>query len=359
MSFTFHVVAVPHSQTTKAYSTCAFNSKVRKFCDMMKSLGHTVYLYAGEENEADCDELITCITKEELHEFVGVDGPEDILKAPFDWTMPHWQVHNHRAIKGIRERASKEDFICLMGGLCQKPIADAFPEMISCEFGIGYPGSFSKFRVFETYAWMHMTYGHEQGLPAARGNFYDRVIPSYFEPKDFPVAKEKDDNYLFIGRLTELKGYQVAVDVTRELGKTLIMAGQGEPPNEPHIDYRGIVGPEERGKLMSRAIAGFVPTLYVEPFGSVAPETMMCGTGVLTTDWGAFPELVDHGVTGFRCRTFQEFLDAAEKAPELDSKKIRRTAMKRWSMDVVRHQYQAYFEDLATLWKDGWYTRRA
>jgi hypothetical protein len=35
---------------------------------MMKSLGHTVYLYASEDNEAPVDELITCITKEQQQE---------------------------------------------------------------------------------------------------------------------------------------------------------------------------------------------------------------------------------------------------------------------------------------------------
>ena len=64
----FHVVSLPHTQTTSAYVHCAYTEKVRKLCNMMKSLGHTVYLYASEENEAECDELITCITKEELNQ---------------------------------------------------------------------------------------------------------------------------------------------------------------------------------------------------------------------------------------------------------------------------------------------------
>ena len=58
----FHVVGLPHTQTTKEYVNCAFTEKVRRFCLMMKDLGHEVYLYAGEENEAPCDELITCIS---------------------------------------------------------------------------------------------------------------------------------------------------------------------------------------------------------------------------------------------------------------------------------------------------------
>lgn len=60
----FHVISLPHTQTTKEYINCAYTEKVRRFCIMMKSLGHTVYLYASEDNEAPVDELITCITKQ-------------------------------------------------------------------------------------------------------------------------------------------------------------------------------------------------------------------------------------------------------------------------------------------------------
>ena len=48
----FHLVSLPHTNTTEAFSSCAFTEKVRKFAAMMKGLGHEVILYAGEFNEA-------------------------------------------------------------------------------------------------------------------------------------------------------------------------------------------------------------------------------------------------------------------------------------------------------------------
>ena len=65
MKFRFHVIALPHTQTTTEYTACAYTQKVIKFCKMMKSLGHEVFLYASEENEAPCDELITIVSKKE------------------------------------------------------------------------------------------------------------------------------------------------------------------------------------------------------------------------------------------------------------------------------------------------------
>jgi len=357
--FTLHVVGLAHTQTTKAYSNCAYTEKVRKFCDMMTSLGHTVYLYASEDNDAACDELVTCITKQEQQDMVGVFGPEDVLKAPFDYTMPHWTTMNARAIEGVRDRSNDRDFLCLIAGLCQKEIADALPNLMPVEFGIGYAGTFSNYKVYESYAWMHLMYGNHTTTPGGTlGNNYDRVIPNYFEPELFPYSEEQDDYLLFIGRLNGDKGVAVAVETAEATDSRLIVAGQGGYKLPGWVEYRGLVGPEERGVLMSRARATFVPTLYVEPFGGVHVESMLCGTPVITTDWGVFTETVEQGKVGFRCRTFQEFVDAAAAVDDLDRAYIRDRARRLWSMDQVRWQYQKYFEDLSTLYGDGWYTRR-
>ena len=57
---------------------------------------------------------------------------------------------------------------------------------------------------------------------------------------------------------------------------------------------------EEKIELLGRACAMVFPIRWPEPFGLVMIEAMACGTPVITTNWGAAPELVDDGVTGFR-----------------------------------------------------------
>jgi glycosyltransferase involved in cell wall biosynthesis len=350
----FHVLSLPHTQTTKAYSHCAYTEKIRKFCDMMMTLGHEVFLYAGEENEASCTELIPCTTKE-IQKSYGFDGPLSNLNASFDPNAPHWQRFNEEVVEHLYSRLEERDFICITAGLCQKEVADTFPKHMNVEIGIGYGGVFSPNKVFESYAWMHTVYGAMACDPhQANGNAFDAVIPNFFEPKDFPFSAEKDDYFLFMGRLIERKGYQVAVEVCKRLDKRLVVAGQGEPPE--YGEYVGVVGPEKRGELLSRAQAVFVPTQYVEPFGGVHAEAMLCGTPVITTDWGAFVETVENGVHGFRCRTLQDFMDAAEMVDGLDYLQIHGDAVDRFAMDRVKGQYESYFERLLTLWGEGWYT---
>ena len=98
---------------------------------------------------------------------------------------------------------------------------------MSVEFGVGYGGVFAKYRVFESYAWMHSIYAGWKNPTTADGQFYDAVIPGYLEPEMFPLGDGKGDEngeyYLFIGRLIDRKGYRIAQEVCQRLGKRLIL----------------------------------------------------------------------------------------------------------------------------------------
>lgn len=348
---TFHVVGLPHTDVSSEHSSCAFNQKTWKFCRMMKNIGHTVFLYSSEHfDEQCCDGHDTCITEEER---IASLGGRHYTQASFDYTLPHWQKFNRTVIDAISQRIHPEDFICVIGGLAHKQVADAFPAHMTVEFGIGYSGTFAKYRVFESYAWMHTIYGQQQGAQAAQGIWFDEVIPSYFDPQDFPYEYEKDDYYLYVGRITPDKGYTIAQDVCKKLGKRLILAGPGEPSG--YGEFVGEVDVKKRGQLMSKAKALFVPSLYLEPFGSVAVEAQLCGTPVISSDWGAFTETVIENFTGFRCRTFQEFCDAVKKCDDLNPSLIHLRATQQYSLDVIAKRYDVYFRKLLTLWKDGWY----
>jgi glycosyltransferase involved in cell wall biosynthesis len=344
----FHVVSLPHTHTTADFPSCAFTQKVVRFCAMMKSRGHEVILYAGERNEASCDEHVVCISEGDRAMLVG-----DRHYTEADWGHPGWQVFNGRVIEEMRRRIGPRDFICLIGGYSQKPIADAFPAHISVEFGIGYSGTFAAYRVFESYAWMHMVYGAEAGKADRDGVWFDAVIPNQVQDGLYLAGKGEGGYALFVGRLIDCKGYRIAQDVCEAKGVELILAGPGKGAG--YGSFVGEVDAVDRVRLMSNALCLFAPTQYIEPFGTVTIEAMACGTPVICTDWGAFTETVEHGVHGFRCRSFAEFCESLDKVGSLDRKRIHDDAIRRFSMTTVAKQYDDYFRRLETLWEDGWY----
>lgn len=355
----FHVVGLPHTVIAKSWSNCAYTQKVYNFCKMMRSLGHEVFLYAAEGSNAPATQRVSVISRDEQNAY-GFNEPADILSAEFNPLKPYWRDMNARVVNEISKRRTGKDFLCLIAGQCQKPIADALPDMVTVEFGVGYSGTFAPNRVFESNAWYHAIHGAQDAanVHATLGHFYDEIIPNYYDLADFPEPETHEGYFLFVGRLTPLKGLSIAQEVCERLGYRLIVAGAGDDFTG-YGEYVGLVGPEERGRLMVKAQAVFTPSLYLEPFCGVHIEAMLCGTPVITTPFGVFNETIIQGMNGWRCHTLQEFMYAAKAARSwnrpLDRSWIRQWAQARYSLEAVAPRYEAYFKRLETLYGKGFY----
>jgi len=338
-----HIVSLPHTSTTWDFSWCAYTMKALKLARMMEPLGYEVTLYASDESIFP--NTVPCVF-----------GPENAAVTEPKWNNDYFELMNRKVIQEIKKRIQPNDIICLTTGGPQAAIADAFITHTICEYGVGYSGILNcSHHVFESYAWMHAVYGTRTGMQSkeimsAPGVFYDQVIPNYFEVDQFPKGTGKGDYLLYIGRMIPMKGLEIAVETSKRSGIPLILAGQGTPPD--YGQYVGVVKPEERSRLMGGARAVLVPSLYLEPFGGVNVEAQICGTPVITTDWGAFPETVEQGKTGFRCHNLREFTQAVEDVQGLSRAYIRKRGISKYSSEVVATQYDSYFTRLGEDFND-------
>ncbi len=355
----FHLLGLAHLETNKSNSACAYTQKIVKLADMIKNYGHSIYFYGVEGSEVSCDEFVQVSTQGVLRQTYGdYDRATEFYKHDPEDLAHH--TFNMNAINAIMERKQAHDILLCPMGNYQKPVADAV-QLLTVEPGVGYTGVFTSNRVFESYAWMHYVYGL---LKNDNGVWYDAVIPNYFDPEDFPYQPDKKDYLLYFGRIISRKGVKVASDVAKKTGNQLYIVGQGslDSPaeglslsSEKHIKYHSAVGPAERAELLGNAKAVLMPTYYLEPFGGVNVEAQFCGTPVITSDWGAFPETVVHGITGYRCRVFEEFCWAVENIHRIKPINCRKWVEKNYSMERVARMYEEYFQRIYNIFDRGWY----
>jgi glycosyltransferase involved in cell wall biosynthesis len=323
------LVGLPHTRLEARYSTCAYTQKIRKFIAMGWD---DLLVYHGGSELVDPEEL--------------PDWPND----------DQWDSFNRWVINQLRETAADGDTLLLAGGASQLAIAEAFPNMLICEPGVGYPGVTGHHAAFESYAWMHYVYG-QQGWND--GRLFDTVIPNYFDLADWPTIHNPDGDYLlFVGRLIDRKGPQVAVELARRVGMRLVIAGPGDPSSFD-AEYAGVVREADLAELMGNAACVICPTLYIEPFGGVAVEAMLCGTPVVASDFGAFTETVREGVGGYRFNTLLEGETAIRAAMQLPREHVRAYAAATYSLEAIRPKFDMWFDRLATLWEAGYYAEAA
>lgn len=390
--FRFHLMSLPHSSTVKNWGPCAFTQLTYRFSQMMRDMGHEVFHYGTEGAEVDCTEHIDVLTKEVQKQAYGDWSPWNQLWIHKGNDLAYTTFRKN-AIVEFSRRKEPGDILLISNGSWLREISDvAGGGIATVEPYVGYIGCYSKHKVFPSYAWMHHLYGITFGSKEARkapgmpkenfvtGSWYDAVIQHFFDPADHTYEEKKEDYFLYTGRLIQRKGVNIVVDLCQRLGAKLLVCGQPVYPSpkdkyewslrsaglldennemKPNIEYLGALSFEELDKVRSKARAVIVPSQYMEPFGMVVPEALFSGTPVITTDWGAFPEIVPQGEVGYRCRTMDDFIWAANNIDKISPAACREYAMKNFSMERIGPAYHEYFTKIHDLYVGGkgWYTQ--
>ncbi len=170
----------------------------------------------------------------------------------------------------------------------------------------------------------------------------DKMIYNGVPIDELPFKAEKQDYLLWLGRISSIKGADLAVRVARETGRPLIIAGEIHAPfksfydetispyltnsindfspeeqearrkglvgrlssgaqivGEGEILFIGPVDNSQKAVLFANAYGVLQPNRWDEPFGLVMAEALATGTPVVGTHAGSIPELIKDGVTGY------------------------------------------------------------
>lgn len=175
---------------------------------------------------------------------------------------------------------------------------------------------------------------------------------------EFTFQPKPGDYLLFFGRIHPDKGVAEAIEVARQAGRRLVIAGiiqdrdYFEREVAPHvgqhgIDYIGSVGPEQRDKFLGGASALLHLINFEEPFGLSVVEAMACGTPVIAYGRGSMPELIDHEKTGFIVNNLDEAIAAVGAADELDRAQIRQYVAANFSRERMVDNYIRVYQKAA------------
>jgi glycosyltransferase involved in cell wall biosynthesis len=180
-----------------------------------------------------------------------------------------------------------------------------------------------------------------------------RVQPSPGQPPpEAPV--------LWLGRFSEEKGPDLAIEACRAAGLPLVLAGKrNEPAEQAYFDekiapmlHEGVevvtnADRERTEELLQSARCLLLPIRWEEPFGMVMVEAMAAGTPVVALDHGAVPEIVVPGETGFICADPDELPDALHRVPEIDPAACVAHVRTNFSADLMARRYEQVYRDTA------------
>jgi len=179
-------------------------------------------------------------------------------------------------------------------------------------------------------------------------------------PPELHACVEGPGNYLvFLGRISPEKRPDLAIEIAGRAGLPLKIAAKVDKADreyfeevvrpllsQPHVEFLGEVGEEDKGKLLGGACALLFPIDWPEPFGMVMIEAMACGTPIIAFRRGSVPEVMKDRRTGFICDSVDEAVAAVGRLSEVSRQEVRKVFEERFTAERMARDYVAIYERL-------------
>ena len=214
-----------------------------------------------------------------------------------------------------------------------------------------------------------------------------KVIHHGIDVDDYPFLDKlnKDDYLLSIGRITQDKGQDKAIELAQKIGSRLIIAGniqnkkkdrvffknihksidlvanEGQAytgndyyedimkpilDSDKQIIYVGEIYNAQKKLWYSHARVTLFPIQWGEPFGLVLIESMACGTPVVAFRNGSVAEIVIDAKTGFVVDSIDEMAEAVKVIHEIKSNECRKHVSDNFSITGMAQGYTELYSSI-------------
>lgn len=196
---------------------------------------------------------------------------------------------------------------------------------------------------------------------------YNGIDTSFYKP----LQTERTDRFLFLARFSTIKGPDLAIEACKKAGVGLDLIGDFSITNEPELYQKckamsdgnqiRFIGPCTRGEAVywfSKA-KGLIHLnqRFREPFGLAPVEAQACGCPVIAWRYGAMPETIAHGHTGWLVENMDQAVEAIQSTLDGTDRweRMRDPAIehgKTFSVERMAHRYDALCKEAVE--KGGW-----
>jgi glycosyltransferase involved in cell wall biosynthesis len=194
-----------------------------------------------------------------------------------------------------------------------------------------------------------------------------RIVNLGIDTDWYTPTYDKKEFFLWMNRWHPAKGYKQAIELAKETGIDLVMAGE-HPDNEmfeyqrncvheainlatncPNIHFEWLPRDpkhhEAKRELYRQAKALIYTVQFQEPFGLSQVESLACGTPVIGTNYGSVPEVITNGITGYVCKNdIKDFAIATKMIHNIKPELCREHAVMRFDRRIMAKAFLAEYE---------------
>jgi glycosyltransferase involved in cell wall biosynthesis len=122
--------------------------------------------------------------------------------------------------------------------------------------------------------------------------------------------------------------------------------------SDPNIEYVGFLkNTDDKQKILEKAKALIIPSIYDEPFGMVMIEALACGTPIIGLDSGAIPEIINNKngilIKKFNDqKTIQKLSLAINRVSKIDRRNCRDDFEQKYTSTRMAKDYLNVYEKL-------------